>query len=255
MLLDVQTISLLTSLGFLAGFIDSIAGGGGLITLPTLLMVGVPPHFALGTNKLAGTFGTFNAARAYIKKRIFNPLLWKAAIIATFIGAVIGVLLTHLIATDFLKRFLPILILSIAAYILVSPLKKITKPSADLAFKPNIKSSAITGFTLGCYDGLLGPGTGSFWTTSVMALYKLDLLTASAIARVMNFVSNIVASITFMLLHSVDYKIAICMGIALMCGAQLGVHSAIRFGARFIRPIFLTMVIGMAVYMIWQQWI
>lgn len=255
MVFDLQTISILTGFGFLAGFIDSIAGGGGLITLPTLLMVGVPPHLALGTNKLASTFGSFNAARAFIKKKIFNPLIWKAAMVATLVGAIIGVLLAHLIATDILKKFLPILILCVAIYIIFSPLKKLTKPHSRETLKPNTKSSVITGVVLGCYDGFLGPGTGSFWTTIVMSLYKLDLLTASGVARVMNFVSNIVALITFMLLKSVDYKIGICMGIALMLGAQIGAHSAIRFGARFIRPVFLTVVIVMAVRMIWGQFL
>lgn len=250
---DTNLLLILVSTGFFAGFIDSIAGGGGLITLPTLLAVGIPPHLALGTNKLAGTFGTFRAALTFIKKRVFNPLLWKAAVIATFSGSLFGVLLAHILSADLLKKIIPVIIIGVAVYIACYRPPKVTVHHNDL--KPRTKSSVITGSLLGFYDGFLGPGAGSFWTTAVMTLYKVDLLTASGVARFMNFVSNLAALITFMILQNVNYMVGLCMGIALMLGAYVGSHSAIRFGNRFIKPIFLSVVIVTALHMAWQQFL
>lgn len=250
LMINIHTIEILMGAGVLAGYIDSIAGGSGLITLPTLLSLGIPPHLALGTNKLAGTFGTFNASRAFIRKKIFNPLLWEAAILATLIGAIIGVLLSHFISAEFLKHFIPLAIILIVIYVAFYAPKKSATNSNPAHFKPRTHSSALMGIILGFYDGFLGPGAGSFWASTLMAVYKLDLLTASAVARFMNFISNFVALITFMILRNVDYRLGICMGIGLFIGAQLGVHSAVRFGPKFIKPVFLIIVSAVAVHMI-----
>jgi uncharacterized membrane protein YfcA len=119
-------------------------------------------------------------------------------------------------------------------------------------FKPPPLSSFILGKILGCYDGCFGPGTGSFWTCSVMAIYKMDLLSASGVARVMNFISNFTALLTFMVLRNVDYSIGIVMGLGLLAGSYVGARSAIHFGAAFIRPIFLTVVIALAFHLVWH---
>ena len=100
-MMNYQTLLLLAGTGFLGGFVDSIAGGGGLVTLPALLSIGIPPHIALGTNKLAATFGSFNASRIFIQRKILNPYLWQACIIATAIGALIGVAVNYILPTHF----------------------------------------------------------------------------------------------------------------------------------------------------------
>ncbi len=105
--------------GFAAGFIDTIAGGGGMITLPAYLMAGLPPHIALGTNKLSGALSVGNAARIFIKKKIFYPRYWQPAIIATFCGGLAGSTLVHFLSGAFLKRWLPIIILTLAVYVAV----------------------------------------------------------------------------------------------------------------------------------------
>lgn len=239
--------------GFASGFIDSIAGGGGLISLPAILLAGIPPHMALGTNKLASTFGSFRAALTFIRRNIVNPLLWRAAILATFCGAIIGVSLSHLITADALKKIIPLFILAVAVYMGFFSGKIQTTTHSCKDFQPPRKSSAVIGLTLGCYDGFLGPGTGSFWTTAVMAVYKLDLLTASGVARCMNFVSNIVALLTFMLLKNVNYSIGLLIGMGILTGAYVGSHTAIRYGAKFIKPIFLISVVLTACYMMWRE--
>src|SRR5277367_306149 len=101
-----HTLLLLSGAGFIGGFVDSIAGGGGLITLPALLSIGIPPHLALGTNKLAATFGSFNAARIFIQRKILNPQYWQMCILATAIGAFIGVLINYFLSAHFLQKFL-----------------------------------------------------------------------------------------------------------------------------------------------------
>jgi len=247
-----QTLLLLSGAGFLGGFVDSIAGGGGLITLPALLSIGMPPHLALGSNKLAATFGSFNAARIFIQRKILNPRLWLLCIIATGIGALIGVTINHFLSTHFLQKFLPLLIIAVAIYVGIFRPDKHRDFQQFRNFQPPRLSSFLLGNLLGFYDGCFGPGTGSFWTSLVMAIYKMDLLSASGVARVMNFISNAVALLTFILLGSVDYSIGVTMGIALLIGSNIGARSAIRFGANFIRPIFLTMVILMAIHSLWE---
>lgn len=239
----------------MGGFVDSIAGGGGLITLPALLSIGIPPHIALGTNKLAATFGSFNASRIFIQRKILDPRLWQACIFATAIGALIGVIVNYFLPTHFLRQFLPILIITVAIYVGVFRPDKNRDFSQFKNFNPPKTSSFLLGNILGFYDGCFGPGTGSFWTCLVMAKYKMDLLSASGVARVMNFVSNFVALLTFMMLRNINYSVGIIMGLGLLAGSYFGAHSAIRFGAKFIRPVFLTVVIIIALHLLWQEYI
>lgn len=248
---DFHILVILISSGFVAGFIDSIAGGGGLITLPTLLLVGIPPHLALGTSKLAGTLGTLKASIAFIRKRIFSPVFWQVVMIATASGALMGVLINHLISAAMLKKSIPIMLMGAVIYMLLFRGKKPAIKFTATDFKPPHVSGSLLGISLGFYDGFFGPGTGSLWASFLMNIYNLDLLTASGIARLMNFTSNIVALITFMLLKNVDYTLGLAMGLSLMLGAHIGAHSAIRFGSRFIRPIFLAVVIAITVKLLW----
>jgi len=254
LLLGGHLLFYLAAMGFLAGFVDSIAGGGGLITTPALLTIGITPHLALGTNKLAATCGAFNAARIFIKKDILRPYLWSAAILATANGAILGVLVNHLLSTQFLGDILPFLIIGVAIYVgFYRPKSLVPEPAAFKNYQPPKPSSGLTGLILGFYDGCFGPGTGSFWTCTVMMLYRLDLLTASGIARLMNFISNIVALLTFMALNQVNYRVGLMLAVGLLLGSWVGANSAIRFGAKFIRPIFLAVVILMAVNILWQR--
>ncbi|MEE9451659.1 MAG: TSUP family transporter [Gammaproteobacteria bacterium] len=252
-MLDTNIYLLLAVVGLIAGFVDGVAGGGALIMIPSLLSVGVPPHYVLGTNKLAAFMGLFNATYIYWRRNLLHPRYWLAAIMAVFIGAVFGTLATQLISSEALQKILPIIILAVAVYMLIP--KSVHTYARNLNLKPNKISSSISGFILGFYDGFSGPGTGTFWVTIVMALYKVDILQASAIAKLMNLISNFVALMTFMLLSNVDYHLGLSIGIAMMVGSFIGVHSAIRHGAKFIRPIFISAVIVMAGHLIWTQWL
>lgn len=247
-----EVILVLMSICFIAGFVDAIAGGSGLLVVPALLATGLPPQLTIGTNKFAASFGVLCSATTFIRRGIFNPLYWRAAILAVFIGALCGALATQLISSHVFRQLIPIAVIAVAVYMLI-PKKSVTE-SASKTFRPRSSSSAILGTILGFYDGFLGPGTGSFWATLVMAVYKLDLLTASGVARFMNLISNTVALMTFILLGDVDYQLGIFLAIALAAGSYIGANAAIRFGVKFIKPVFLTVVIVLAIHMIYVEW-
>ncbi len=237
--------------GFAAGFIDTIAGGGGMITLPAYLMAGLPPHAALGTNKLSGALSVGNASRIFIKKKIFYPRYWQPAIIATFCGGLAGSILVHFLSGAFLKRWLPIIILGLAIYVAVP---KKYSASVQPYYRPKAVSSSIMGSLLGFYDGFIGPGVGSFWVVALMAIYKINMVEATGIAKMMNFQSNCAALLVFISFGSVHYGLGLIMAAAMMAGASLGAHSTIRWGAAFVRPLFLVIVFSIAFALIWQTW-
>lgn len=246
--LDPVTL-LLGSAALLAGFIDAIAGGGGMLVMPALLSTGMPPHLVVGTNKLVGTFGTFSASLTFIRKGLFQPALWWAMSFGTFVGALCGAVLIYLMSAGALQKLLPLAILLAAAY-LIWPRR--TRPSARVA-EPPLAPDAVrrgvklaTGGLIGFYDGFIGPGTGAFWMAAAMKLFRLDLVAAAGVARFMNFISNLTALLTFVVLGNIDYAVGLSMGALLMIGAFAGAHSAIRYGAPLIRPVFLGVVVLMA---------
>lgn len=236
---------LLLLAAFSAGFVDAIAGGGGLITIPALLMAGLPPHLALGTNKLSATFGSFTATWVFIRKGIFNPRDWLSLTIATLVGAIIGTFCATLISMDLMNQVLPILIICVAVYMLCQNYSSLDQDSPPYPRPPWMK--VTQGSAIGFYDGIAGPGTGSFWVVSNLMLYKQSLVQSSGIARAMNFVSNITSLITFAALGHVNWLIGLLMGTLLLAGAWLGAHLAISKGAQFIKPIFMTVVIAISV--------
>jgi len=240
----------LLAIAFVAGFVDSVAGGGGLIMMPMLLTIGLQPHMALGTNKLASTLGTTISAGVYIKKRFFNPRLWLLTIVSTFIGALIGTFTAWIMSSDALKKIIPVFIILVAVYVLLPCRKQTHRPVT----KPGKRSDIALGSLLGFYDGFIGPGTGSFWVSMSMLIYKIDIMQASAIARSMNFVSNIVSCLTFMALSSVNYSMGLSLGLALMLGSYIGVHSALKYGITYVKYFFVTIAALLALRLIWSEW-
>jgi uncharacterized membrane protein YfcA len=225
--------------GFCAGFVDSIAGGGGLIALPVLLSVGLPPHLALGTNKLQGTFGTLSASLNYIRNGKVHLREVATGLIFTFCGAGLGAWFIQLLEPGFIRHIIPIMLFAVFFYVLWAK---------DLGVK-NRKAAMdrrifffIAGTVLGFYDGFFGPGTGSFWMAALILLLGYDMTQAAGTTRIMNFTSNIVALAVFVIGHKVVCSAGISMAIGQFIGARIGSGLAIRKGARFIRPIFLAVV-------------
>jgi len=245
---DPTTFLLLGVAALLAGFIDAVAGGGGMLVMPALLGTGMPPHLVVGTNKLVGTFGTFSASLTFIRKGVFKPGLWWAMSAGTLVGALIGAVLVYLMSAGALKKLLPLAILAAAVYLAwprrSTSVAPVSEPVDARPIQPGVK--LLTGGLIGFYDGFIGPGTGAFWMAAAMKLFRLDMVAAAGVARFMNFISNLTALLTFMAFGNIDYAVGLTMGATLMVGAFAGAHSAIRYGAPFIRPVFLIVVALMA---------
>lgn len=243
---------ILAGVAFLAGFIDAIAGGGGLLTIPALLSTGLPPHLVLGTNKLCATFGSATASLTFVRRRLFEPKRWRTGLLATLCGAALGALLAHQLPARWLNQVLPLIVFACGLYMLLAPTPQ-AKGSQESA--PRRFWQVPQGLTLGFYDGVAGPGTGAFWTVSTLLLHRLDLLRASGVARTMNFVSNATALTVFALHGQVDWLLGIAMGVALMVGAFLGARTAIGGGAKLIRPIVILTVLALTLRLVWQHWL
>lgn len=253
--MDPFTVLLLGIAALLAGFIDAIAGGGGMLVMPALLGTGMPPHLVVGTNKLIGTFGTFSASLTFIRKGLFKPELWWAMSAGTFVGALIGAVLVYLMSAGALKKLLPLAILVAAAYLAwprrSTPAAPGSEPVDVCSIQPSVK--LLTGGVIGFYDGFIGPGTGAFWMAVAVKYFRQDLVRGAGLARFMNFLSNAAALLMFALLGNIDWALGLAMGPALMLGAWLGAHSAIRYGSPLIRPMFIAVVVAMTIRLLWVQ--
>ena len=252
--LDLSMWIILCGIGLLAGFIDAIAGGGGMLTVPTLLTVGLPPHVALGTNKLAATFGSFTASYTFYKNKLFNPIFWRYSLISTAIAAVCGTLVVSILSTEFLDKYLPLIIVLTGVYTLFSKSINVEHLTLPKECKTLMTQQISQGLILGFYDGVAGPGTGAFWTASSSALYKINILLSSGLARSTNFVSNICSLFTFIYLGYVNLLLGISMGFFIMIGAWLGAKSAIKFGNKFIKPVFISVVLLMSINLAFNAW-
>jgi uncharacterized protein len=249
---DPTTLVILAAVAFVAGFIDAIAGGGGLLTTPALMTAGLPPHLVLGTNKLSSTFGSAMASYTFFRRKLFHPKEWVRAVIGTAVGAVTGAIVAHYLPAEWINQMLPVIVFACGLYLLFGG-----TPKAPLDSDAPIKKKwqLPQGLGLGFYDGVAGPGTGAFWTVSTLLIYPLDLVKASGVARSMNFVSNAAALSIFIFSGQVDWLIGLSMGSSLMVGSFFGARTAIKGGAKFIRPVFITVVLGLTVRLAWQHWL
>ncbi|MCY1348311.1 putative membrane transporter protein YfcA [compost metagenome] len=205
----------------------------------------------LGTNKLCATFGSATASFTFYRRKLFDPWQWRHALLATLIGALLGALLAHWLPADWLNQMLPVVVFGCGLYLLFG---RTPDAPVDLDQPISLGRQWPQGLGLGFYDGVAGPGTGAFWTVSSLLLYPLDLLKASGVARSMNFVSNAAALAVFIAAGQVAWALGISMGLALMAGAFLGARTAIHGGAKFIRPVFILVVLALSVRLAWQHW-
>ncbi len=254
MMLEAGHWLMLALVGISAGFIDAVVGGGGLLSIPALLSLGITPHQTLGTNKLASCFSSFTSSLTYFRQQLFTPSLWYHTAIATFIGAVSGSALVIAVDNDWLIKILPVMIIAVAVYSLLSPNAIGCENAEMIKQSPDKRRQWLTGFVWGGYDGFAGPGIGAFWTISVSRLYGLPLLNSCGLARSMTLISNITALIVFMSLGKVNYIIGILLGVFMMLGSFTGARVAIRFGSPFIKPIFITVVLFMSLHLAWSAW-
>jgi uncharacterized protein len=239
------------SVGFLAGLVDSIAGGGGMITVPVLLAFGVPPQATLGTNKFQASFGSFTAALYHVRQKVVDLKDALPGIIFTLIGAAAGTLLVQWIDNSALETIIPFLLLAIAVYFLFSP--KIGDAETHSRM-PRVVYYAVFGLSLGFYDGFFGPGVGSFWAIAFVLLLGFHLTKATGYTKLMNFVSNIVSLLLFLIKGNVLFAIGLTMAAGQIIGSRLGSGIVIEKGARFIRPIYLIIVLLTMIKLFYQRY-
>jgi len=224
---------------FLAGLIDSIAGGGGLISLPAYIAAGLPPHFALGNNKFSSSIGTLFATLMYRKNRMIDMKVALSSGLFALVGSFLGAKTVLILNPDFLKYILVILIPIIAVYTLINKKFGEKNESHEIPLKIRIFLSVIAGFVIGFYDGFFGPGTGSFLILFNTLVLRYDLPTANGNTKVVNLASNIAAVVTFL----INGKVLLIIGIPAACagvlGNVLGAKIAITKGAKIIRVVFI----------------
>lgn len=245
-------IALLFVTGLTAGFVDTIAGGGGLLTLPMLMNICSDPIFALGTNKLQSTFGSSSATFHFARAGTLNLREMRRACLLAFLGSVVGSLLVQQFDSHRLKQIVPLLLFGVAIFVWLRPQlgEKDIHPRLS-----RMKFDFIFAFGIGLYDGMLGPGTGTFLALAFMLGLGLNLTKATASTKALNWASNVASLIVFLIAQKVWFAAGLVMGAGQMLGARLGSHMVITRGTKFIRPIFLAMVLLITMKMIYDNWV
>jgi len=222
-----------------AGLVDAIAGGGGLIALPALLTVGLPVPLALGTNKLQAFFGSAAAAVHYARSGVIDWRRCRSGVVWTFIGALAGAWTVQRMDASRLGLLIPWLLAAILVYTVFRP--ELGRDKRDPRMSANL-FWGLAGLGLGFYDGIFGPGTGSFWTFALVLLMGQDFMAATGHTKVMNATSNLAALGLFVMAGQVHWVAGGVMALGQLVGARVGAGLVVKKGTRFIRPVFLTMV-------------
>ena len=243
MSLDWIVLVALAGAGLLAGFVDAIAGGGGLIALPALLAAGIPPVVALGTNKVQSVIGTGAAAMTYWRGGFVAPEKLLLAIGLTFASSFVGAWTVERIDVHLLQVMVPVALVGVAIYFLLVPRLSDEDRHARLKFEAFVP---VMGAIVGFYDGLLGPGTGSFLTAGFVALFGLGVTRAAGSTKFLNLASNLGALALFIPSGDVVWVAAGAMAVGQVVGGYLGARTGIRFGAKLIRPLVAVISVALA---------
>jgi uncharacterized membrane protein YfcA len=233
-----------------AGFVDAIAGGGGLITIPVLLLAQVPPLHALATNKLQGSFGSLTASLMLMRKGLLRFADVRVLFLCSLIGAGIGAAGVQFVKAEALDVIIPVVLVTIALYFLLAP------NAGALESRPRVADSTyrrVVVPAIGFYDGMFGPGAGSFFSMAGVALRGQNLVTATAHAKALNFASNIASLMVFIIGGKVLWAVGAAMIAGQIIGAWCGSHAVIRGGTRLIRPMIVTVCCVMLGRYLWQK--
>lgn len=242
----VRMILIVCPLVFIAGFVDAVAGGGGLIALPAYMLAGLPTHVAAGSNKFSSTLGTIIATGNYIKsgKVKFQVAIFSA--VGAIMGSGIGTSLALYISERLLKGIMMVIIPIVAIFMVTQ--KNLGKEEAIEENKREFSQwiqgvlSLLIGILIGCYDGLVGPGTGTFLMIAFASILKIDLVTSSGCAKVANLASNITSLVLYVCSGKVLFMLAIPASFCSMVGANLGARFAIKGGAKNVRYIIFVVI-------------
>jgi len=227
-----------------AGMIDTLAGGGGLITIPALILAGIPPLLALGTNKFQAFVGSGTASFMMLKKKKITWLEVRYVMLTAFIGSAIGTVAVQFIDVELLSFVIPLVLLFIGVYFLVMP------KASEIDTTPKLSAKRYRNMVvpfIGFYDGMFGPGTGSFLSLSALALRGYNLIKATALAKTMNFATNIASVIVFLMYGQVIFSVGILMMIGQIIGAYIGSHFLVKINPSHLKIIVVLMCFIMLV--------
>lgn len=242
--LSIEIILFLFSVAFIAGFIDTLAGGGGLITIPSLLLCGAPPLQALGTNKFQSVVGTATATYMLHKSKAINWQHMKWPVFYAFIGSVLGTIAIQFIDKGALSFVIPVVLIIIATYFLLSPLFPAENSKVTLSEKTYSKSIIPL---IGVYDGMFGPGTGSFFALAGVALRGKQLLDATIAAKPLNCVTNFASLIIFLFSGHIIWIVGLSMMLGQFLGARLGASMLFKINKNILRYLIVCMCLGMLI--------
>ncbi|MCA2978257.1 MAG: TSUP family transporter [Myxococcaceae bacterium] len=250
--LSLAAIAALTGVAFVAGLIDAIAGGGGLLTVPALLTAGLPPHFVFGTNKGAAVFGSGAAFWRFARARLIDGRRARWLFPAGFVGSCGGAALVLLVDPTLLRPL--VLVLLVAAGVVVA----LVRPRPPDAQAPPVhratEKAVLLALGLGAYDGFFGPGTGTFLIIGLVTLLRASLREASATAKVVNFASNLAAMLLFAARGLVLWKVSLPMALGQFLGGTVGAQLAVQGGDRLVRRVVLGVVLALVARLGYDLW-
>lgn len=234
---------LLLGAAFLAGFVDAIAGGGALITLPALLLAGAGPIEALSTNKVQGSFGAATAAISYARAGQVDLRTQRVPAVLALVAGLVGAFLATRLPTETLHLIIPVILIGVALFFALNP--GLTDDDQVERIKPAVFTALVVPL-VGTYDGMIGPGAGAFYMIGFVTLAGYGILKATAHTKLLNFSSNIGGLVVFALFGATWWLTGLAMGIAQVAGAALGAKLALRIGAAVIRPLLVITSVALA---------
>jgi len=239
-----ELLMVLFAVAIIAGLLDTLAGGGGLIALPALILSGVPPLAALGTNKLQGSMGTATATYIMLKNKRVQWHHVKKLMLFSFVGALVGTIAVQFIDQQILSYVIPVVISFIGLYFLFAPAAndKKTQPKISQQHYQNVVMP-----TIGCYDGFFGPGTGSFFSLAGISLRGHNIIDATAIAKTLNFATNIASLMIFLIAGKIVWVIGLVMMLGQAIGAWIGSHCLFTINPKYLRVLVVVMCFGMLI--------
>ena len=239
--LTLSTDFILALVAFIAGTIDTLAGGGGLITVPAILLTGMNPIMALGTSKLQGAICEFSACLHFLKKKQVNYKLLISAFVFTILGSALGTLVLQFIPIARLETLIPWLLLAVLLYYIWSQYYHVIFTNDVL--QPDDKKFFLLGSSIGFYNGFFGPGTGSIWAIALMRSFRLNLQKATMYAKPLNMAGNLSALSIFIVGGHVNFTAALMMGVGSFLGGKLGANLVIYKEVSWLKRIFLSMML------------
>ncbi|MDR2182903.1 MAG: TSUP family transporter [Clostridiales bacterium] len=242
MTFDIITIIWLSALVFLGGFVDSVAGGGGLITVPAYVLTGMPIHMALGSNKFSSFLGTaFSVFNFMRNKKVYIKAV-PVSVVFAVAGSALGTWVVLLVNPDVLRVVLIVIVPVVAVFVLVKKDFGSRDRSDTLKTRTILIGAGIAAFVIGFYDGFFGPGTGTFLILIFTVFLRFDLVTANGNSKIINLSSNAGSLITFIANGQVAWQLAIFAGVFGVLGNFIGSSLAIKIGAKVIKPLLVVVL-------------